>query len=338
MSAKDLRIIPVVLLFGLSAFCQAYATNANTQVKITLTDGSYITGETQLKAIPISARSLQDKKVNIPLALIRSINVSSNELEISCVNGDKIAGTSGINKIEIQSSVGPVAIDLKHISGIHVMTARGLHPYDKYDGLIGYWPFDGNANDYSGHELNGTVVGASLTEDRNGKIGGAYYVGKRLGYIQVPDNDMWSFGLKSFAICLWLKLDIPPYGEQVIIGHDEGGGERNKWAFMFGAGSICFHINNPNGVNCRIASFPWVPQAGKWYHLTVTRDKMLYSIYIDGVCVSTDNNQQPVPAVIAPLTIGQAEKLYIEGALDEVSIFNRALSHDEIWQIYSAAK
>ncbi|WP_395655413.1 hypothetical protein [Flavobacterium sp.] len=35
------------------------------------------------------------------------------------------------------------------------------------NGLVGYWPFNGNANDVSGNNLNGTVTGASLTTDRN---------------------------------------------------------------------------------------------------------------------------------------------------------------------------
>jgi ribulose kinase len=35
------------------------------------------------------------------------------------------------------------------------------------NGLVGYWPFNGNSNDVSGNNLNGTVTGASLTTDRN---------------------------------------------------------------------------------------------------------------------------------------------------------------------------
>ena len=42
------------------------------------------------------------------------------------------------------------------------------------DGLVGWWPFNGNANDESGNGNNGTVNGASLTTDRNGSLNSAY--------------------------------------------------------------------------------------------------------------------------------------------------------------------
>ena len=40
--------------------------------------------------------------------------------------------------------------------------------YVPTDGLVGYWPFNGNANDESGNGNNGTVNGATLTSDRFG--------------------------------------------------------------------------------------------------------------------------------------------------------------------------
>jgi hypothetical protein len=46
--------------------------------------------------------------------------------------------------------------------------------YVPTNGLVGYWPFNGNANDESGNGLNGIVTGASLTTDRNGAANSAY--------------------------------------------------------------------------------------------------------------------------------------------------------------------
>lgn len=43
------------------------------------------------------------------------------------------------------------------------------------DSLLAWWPFNGNANDESGNGFNGTVTGATLTDDRNGKANAAYY-------------------------------------------------------------------------------------------------------------------------------------------------------------------
>ena len=76
--------------------------------------------------------------------------------------------------------------------------------YVPSNGLIGYWPFNGNANDESGNGNDGTVNGATLTADRFGNANSAYTFG--LGnYIQVPyisalDN------LNDFTISLWVKI------------------------------------------------------------------------------------------------------------------------------------
>jgi hypothetical protein len=115
-------------------------------------------------------------------------------------------------------------------------------------------------------------------------------------------------------------------------------GERSKWAFQMQNGNLDFHINNPRRENYRIAASPWSPQTDRYYHLSVTRNGDTYSIYVDGTRFSTDSNPLPIPAAKAPLTIGQAEGLYVEGMVDEVMIFNRALSQDEVKQIYDAQR
>ena len=46
--------------------------------------------------------------------------------------------------------------------------------YVPFNGLVGYWPFSGNANDASGNGNNGTVNGATITTDRNGVANSAY--------------------------------------------------------------------------------------------------------------------------------------------------------------------
>ena len=52
--------------------------------------------------------------------------------------------------------------------------AQNIPSYIPKDGLVGWWPFNGNANDESGNGNNGTVNGATLTSDRNGIANSAY--------------------------------------------------------------------------------------------------------------------------------------------------------------------
>ena len=57
---------------------------------------------------------------------------------------------------------------------ICICTFAQVPSYVPTNGLVGYWPFNGNANDESGNGNNGTVNGATLTSDRFGNANGAY--------------------------------------------------------------------------------------------------------------------------------------------------------------------
>ena len=68
-----------------------------------------------------------------------------------------------------------------------VTIAQNVPSYVPTNGLVGWWPFNGNANDESGNNNNGTVNGATLTADRFGNVNKAYsFVGGN--NINIPNN------------------------------------------------------------------------------------------------------------------------------------------------------
>ena len=83
----------------------------------------------------------------------------------------------GANKFTICCSiVGLILVCANSFAGIN-------------DGLVAYYPFNGNANDTSGYENNGTVFGATLTFDRNNNLNSAYSFDGDNDYIQVSDSN-----------------------------------------------------------------------------------------------------------------------------------------------------
>ncbi|MEN9333736.1 MAG: hypothetical protein RLY35_916, partial [Bacteroidota bacterium] len=64
------------------------------------------------------------------------------------------------------------------------VTAQNLPAYLPANGLVAWYPFNGNANDESGNGNNGTVNGATLTMDRNGNASGAYGFSQIINSIQ----------------------------------------------------------------------------------------------------------------------------------------------------------
>ena len=73
--------------------------------------------------------------------------------------------------------------------------------YVPTNGLVGYWPFNGNANDESGNGNNGTVNGAVLTSDRFENANNAYFFDGQDDYISC--NPL--LGLQEVTISVWLN-------------------------------------------------------------------------------------------------------------------------------------
>ena len=71
--------------------------------------------------------------------------------------------------------------------------------YVPTNGLVGWWPFNGNANDESGLGNNGIVSGSTLTSDRFGNANSAYLFDGVNDYIRITDNNNYSFGTGGFT-------------------------------------------------------------------------------------------------------------------------------------------
>ncbi|MFM7758107.1 MAG: hypothetical protein ACKO6J_04150, partial [Crocinitomicaceae bacterium] len=81
--------------------------------------------------------------------------------------------------------------------------------YVPTNGLVGWWPFNGNANDESGNGNNGTVNGATLTTDRFVNINAAYNFNGTSDFISVMDNSSLDLLTNQYTLSVWFK--IPDY-------------------------------------------------------------------------------------------------------------------------------
>jgi len=201
-------------------------------------------------------------------------------------------------------------------------------------GLIAYWPFSRNANDSTGHGYNGTVIGATLTFDRLGRDSMAYDFNGTNGFIQVPDDSAWAFGQRPFTIVIWVNFRIVT--NKYIIGQSNGGGSTDKWMLQYELGRIRFHTNSPQTGPLYPVWYAWQPLVNQWYQIVVTREGNSYCLYVDSTLMATGQDTNPVRDSWAPLLIGRAEgTLTFNGQLDDIRIYNRALSAQEVRSLYS---
>ena len=198
------------------------------------------------------------------------------------------------------------------------------------DGLIAHWAFNGNANDVTGNGHNGTVNGAGLTTDRFGNANSAYSFDGN-DYIAAADSADFTLGSNPFTIAAWSKISaFSSDGGYYFMGHDEGPGNTDKWIFFQGNSGIKF-ITSPTGwVSLGTYNF----QVDDWHHLVVRRDGNLLTAFVDGVPIGDSVFSSTIPNPSASFLIGDAESQHsgrnYRGAIDDVRIYDRALSSTEI--------
>ena len=103
--------------------------------------------------------------------------------------------------------------------------------YVPTNGLVGWWPFNGNANDESGNGNNGMVNGATLTSDRFGLANKAYAFDGASNYISINDNT--TLDVSNVTISAWFWANDYGTPEQLSQGHIVSKREQTGWGTSF---------------------------------------------------------------------------------------------------------
>lgn len=209
-------------------------------------------------------------------------------------------------------------------------------------GLVSWWAGDGDATDRDGNH-DGALVGG--TGFAPGIVDQAFSLDGVDDLVRVPDARAWTLGNHAFTIDAWVNFASLPERGAAIVSHDEGIANTKKWIFWFDnlgheglpGNALRFHINSPTiGPIDAISAF-WTPTLNHWYHVALTRYGNTYRLFIDGVKVARDWDGRRIPNADAPLEIGSAEGgNHFAGLIDEVDIFNTALTHRQIKKIVLA--
>ena len=171
------------------------------------------------------------------------------------------------------------------------LMAQNVPNYVPTNGLVGYWPFNGNVNDESGNGNHGTVNGAMLTEDRENIKSRAYQFGVEKW---ITINDHSSLRSNIMTISAWVKIDGP-----ALIDSYVGGFYRypifykgEYEVFLFEADA--FHIKQNSFCNSYNGT-GWVPlesyqnsykyDYNQWHFVVGIFDGSSVKLYIDNVLI-----------------------------------------------------
>jgi len=219
-----------------------------------------------------------------------------------------------------------------------VLTFTGFSQVPFYipsNGLVGWWPFTGNTMDSSGHGNNGTNYGATLTQDRFGNNNSAYYFDLN-SYIECGTSSL--LDLTYYTACAWVKTPITA-GYKTILAK-EGGTPFNRSGYAFDIVNNMLNAGN-NGVPISGVTHDSVSTV--WNFVACIYDGINYTFYINDTVYSSPYTITPT-INSSPLYIGKTDApwasppyLYFVGAIDDIGLWNRALSPDEINLVYRGA-
>lgn len=204
-------------------------------------------------------------------------------------------------------------------------------------GLVAYYPFNGNANDASGNGNNGTVMGATLTTDRFGNQNSAYSFDGINNYITVPNSTSLQSPDSAFTIALWLNIAAYDTGGYASVcvkpqGTLDGGQYGTQ---IDSAGALQVYAADSIA---SVESETVLPK-GQWFFLALTWDGNQVNFYTDSTNIASMAFAPPPKANTSPLEIGRDSPglvEYLKGSLDDIVIYNRALTADELKQIFKA--
>jgi hypothetical protein len=205
---------------------------------------------------------------------------------------------------------------------------------------VGWWPFNGNANDESGNGNDGTVNGATLTVDRDGNSNKAYFFDGINDVIIVPDNINLRLLPGDFTIALWYKIQSYGLPNRNFIIKTDGPGSTNKWvvqktAVINGGPSLSLHSNGSLGSYYLNAESI---EDTLWHNMLVIRSGDIFKIYGDGIQLSSSSDFQ-MQTSFEDIRIGGDEISggghWHHGKIDDIAIYNRALTEQEIQNLFT---
>jgi hypothetical protein len=200
-------------------------------------------------------------------------------------------------------------------------------PASLHQNLVLYYSFHTNTDaetaiDISGKGLHGRVYGAKYTHDE--VLSGAMSFDGDDDYISVSD-----IYLKEFGFSAWVKM--------------QSGGINNRRIFLLTDGKYCYGLQGNVGgcVGVYVADdkevneYNWSLGKDIWTHITVTHDGRTFKIYRN--CRLTEAGDIETSGVAGTLYIGGTSRHrggFWHGMIDEVVLFNRALTEEEVVQLY----
>ncbi len=254
------------------------------------------------------------------------------------------AKNTSVYKVTVQNSAGCSAGD-----STQVLFVKGIRQKDTSictgssinlsipgsiptNGLVGWWPFNGNANDLSGNGNNATSNSATLTTDRFGKLQSA--ISTSNGYVIAGKQGVPTNG--PVSISFWMNQQSNfGIGEVINLGSESN----TQWGALAANNSLCMNYGRGCG-STGSTQLSSLITSGNWYHILYVSNGTGTSskVYLNGVYIGQSTNASTSGQCSSSQLVFGADRFAnsnFNGKLDDIAIWNRTLSPQEVYSVFN---
>lgn len=256
-----------------------------------------------------------------------------------------VESTSEVYTGDLNGDSKPEIVSVNRGSGNISVLGNQIVPSN---GLVAHYPFTGNPGDSSGYENHGSVSGATLTADRFGNPNSAYFFDGNTSIITVPANVSLR-PTNTVSMVAWIR-SVPKSGTawNTILTY-----RYSHSAIPYNSYSLTTNPSSPYNNKWTLVTSPSPgvqtelinknsKQDNVWMHIAGVIDGSTMKIYTNGVLdTSYAINISAIQYSAMDLYLGNDRVGFPDaflGAIDDIKIYNRAISATEVWELYTGKK
>ena len=339
------RLGLIALLLSLSVVCNPAAETGALRVVVQMNDGSRLFGFPELKSVPFS---YEFGTTEMPLVRLTSVEFTDGKGLLNLRNGDRLPGTIELKAIELQTLIGKLSLPFGQVRRIDILAELLVR-----DSLVLRYTFDeedGSIVDSSGKGNHGVLIGA-LTRSA-GQFGKALSFDGSTTAVRIPASPNLNVGAgPGLTLEAWIKPDEVNL-ERPIFEWSVGTGPAVWEAYglhfwisqpdFHGPGSLYANLVDSTHAAHIFGSPRGIMTTHEFQHVALTYDKAtgVAKLFRNGVVVAKENFGSFTPQTDTPLFLGSrplgpAMATRWRGSMDELAIYNRALTEAEVQANYT---
>ena len=332
-----LRLFSAVALLIASCFTASAAetrssTNSGTTLVVETRDGSRLVGQLTAPTLEFESAVIGRLQVDLGRLVEMRRTPVQTAMTLTMINGDRLTGELVLPSLRLRTAFGEIGVPREQI------VMAGVRRSLSSDGLRHLWSAEGDARDAVG-DAHGQASGViRYVEGRRGRAFafGAEAEGIRLG------ESAGNFGVGDFTVAFWIRTTARPQIEYVMSKREACQPVKLWEVRRESDGRIALALGDVKDefVPAHLFSRSRVDDSA-WHHVAFTRQRESVSVFVDG---QHENKEQtpfifnytiPVPLRLGSgCCAGQGGTTHFAGQLDEVALYDRALSAAEIQALF----